>query len=342
MKRFLITVILGFGCPLLLLLGIYLWTDPFRCLHTFDINDIDATNREYLSTELFLRYYPTQQYNAFIFSSSRGCGFNTYTWKTYIGEDTRPFLFQAWGETLTGIELKMDYLDKHDVNIEHAIIMFDIPGTFGSTQLSHEALGMKHWIFTKSSRFSYNAIQYYNFIQKPSFWIKNIHKTLEHSKETCCSDTISNDWESDNCLNYATLPPQDSLKKCSDMTRRTFFAKLNSVQDSAQKVSQPIIKGEFVEQLKHIKAILDTQNTDYHILLSPAICYLHPSVNPLDLEILENIFGKERVHDYTGRNELTEDYNNFSDPNHFGLRVGYLIMQDIYGTRKLSSSISGE
>ncbi|MBR1426570.1 MAG: hypothetical protein IJ581_03865 [Paludibacteraceae bacterium] len=333
MKRFLLSVILSIGCPLLLLLGIYLWTDPFRCLHEFDINDIDATNREYLSTELFLRNYPTQHYNAFIFSSSRGGGFNTYTWQTYIGKDTRPFLFQAWGESLTGIELKMDYLDKHDVEIKHAIIMFDIPGTFGKGQLPHEALGLKHWIFTNNSKFTYNAIQFYNFIQKPSFWIKNIRKTLAHSKEACSSDTIFNDWEGDNYLNYATLPPQDSLKKCSDMTRRTFYAKLNSVKDSTQRVSQPVINGKFVKQLQHMKAILDKQNTDYHIVLSPAICYLNPAVNPADLEIIEDILGKERVHDYTGRNELTEDYNNFSDPNHFGLRVGYLIMQDIYGNR---------
>lgn len=335
MKHFLITILLGFGGPLLILLGVYLWTDPFRCLHEFDINDIDATNREYLSTELFLRNYPTQQYNAFIFSSSRGGGFNTYTWKTYIGEEARPYLFQAWGESLTGIELKMKYLDKHDVAIDYAIIMFDIPGTFGKVQLSHEALGMKHWIFTGGSHFSYNAIQFYNFIQKPSFWIKNIRKTLAHSKEACCSDTISNDWENDNYKNYVTLPQQDSLKKCTEMTRRTFRAQLNSVQDSVQKVSYPVITEHFIEQLQHMKAILAKQNTDYHIVLSPAICYLHSSVNPVDLEILENIFGKERVHDYTGKNELTKDYNNFSDPNHFGLRVGYLIMQDIYGERPI-------
>ena len=335
MKRFLITVILGFGCPLLILLGIYLWTDPFRCLHEFDINDTNAINREYLSTELFLRNHPTQQYNAFIFSSSRGGGFNTYTWRMYIGDDTRPFLFQAWGESLTGIELKMDYLDKHNVAIEHAIIMLDIPGTFGIKQLPHEALSMKHWVFTQDSKFTYNAIQFYNFIQKPSFWVKNIRKTLAHSKEACCSDTISNDWESDNYLNYEALPPQDSLKKCTEMTRRTFRAQINSVQDSVQKVSQPVIKGQFVEQLQHMKAILGKHNTDYHIVLSPAICYLHSSANPADLEILENIFGKECVHDYTGKNELTEDYNNFSDPNHFGLRVGYLIMQEIYGERPI-------
>ncbi len=331
MKRFLITVILGFGCPLVILLGIYLWTDPFRCLHEFDINDIDATNREYLSTELFLRNYPTHQYNAFIFSSSRGGGFNTYTWRTYIGEDAHPFLFQAWGETLTGIELKLDYLDKQDVAIEYAIIMLDVPSSFGKNQLSHEALAMKHWRLTNSSHFSYNAIQFYNFIQKPSFWVKNIHKTLSGVRETCCSDSITNDWDSTNYKHYTELPEQDSLKHCTEMTRRTFFAQLHSMKDSAQIVSKPLITEQYVRQFRHIKAILDKQHTDYHIVLSPAICYTNPAIAQEDLHLLNDIFGVNRVHNYTGRNEWTKDYNNFSDPGHLGARVGYLILEDIYG-----------
>ena len=95
MKRFIITITIGIAIPLVILLAIYLWTDPFRCLHAFDINDVDATNREYLSTELFLRNNPTYHYNSFIFSSSRGGGMNTYQWKTYLSEDAQPFLFQS-------------------------------------------------------------------------------------------------------------------------------------------------------------------------------------------------------------------------------------------------------
>ena len=106
MKRFVYTILVFIAIPLILLVGLYIWTDPFRCLHDFDINDVDATNREYLSTELFLRNNPTYHYNSFIFSSSRGGGMNTYQWKQYLPEGAKPFLFQAWGESLTGIELK--------------------------------------------------------------------------------------------------------------------------------------------------------------------------------------------------------------------------------------------
>lgn len=38
----------------------------------------------------------------------------------------------------------------------------------------------------------------------------------------------------------------------------------------------------------------------------------------------------EKGYNYSEDNKLLKDYNNFSDPNRFGLRVGYLILQDIY------------
>ena len=36
------------------------------------------------------------------------------------------------------------------------------------------------------------------------------------------------------------------------------------------------------------------------------------------------------MHNYSGCNEITNNYNNFSDPAHFCLRAGYLIFEDIY------------
>lgn len=329
MKKFIITILSFIAIPLLLLVGIYMWTDPFRCIHPFDPDDIDATNREYLSTELFLRNEPTYHYNSFIFASSRGGGMNTYQWKRYLPEGAQPFLFQAWGENLTGIEMKMDHLYKHQVSIDNALILFDIPNTFGSKQLSKDALGIKHYVFTGQSKFGYNAIQFFNFIQKPSFWVSSIKKKVQGVRIPCESDTITNDWVRANRYNYTELPPQDSLRQCSEMTRRTFFAQI-AHSGEVVEVSDPVIDERFERQLRHIRAILEANETDYHIIITPAPCYTNPAVNLCDLEMLQDIFGTERVHNYSGKNEFTEDYNNFSDPNHFGLRVGFQIIEEIY------------
>lgn len=329
MKRYVITILLFVAIPLILLVGIYLWADPFRCLHEFDINDIDVTNREYLSTELFLRNEPTYHYNSFIFASSRGGGMNTYQWKQYLPEGAQPFLFQAWSETVTGIELKLEYLSEHQIPIDNALILIDIPGSFKKEQLSHEALSLKHYIFTCQSKLEYNTIQFWNFIQKPSLWTQSLLKQMRRTKIACESDTITNDWEASNKYNYTELPPQDSLIHCVGMARRTFFAEVEH-SNNIVKESVPLITNRFESQLHHICAILDEKHTDYHVIITPAPCYTNPTINPKDLEKLVGIFGDERVHNYSGKNKMTEDYNNFSDPGHFGLRVGYMIIEDIY------------
>lgn len=331
MKRFLKNLFLFIGVPLVVLLGIYLCTDPFRCIHPFDINDTDITNREYLSTELFLRNEKRWHYNSFIFSSSRGCGMNTYRWKTYLPNDARPFIFQAWGETLTGIELKMDYLDKNDVRIDNALILLDIPSTFNMDQLPRQALSMKHFVFTGKTKFAYSAAQFFNFIQKPSLWFSSIKKSIRQEKEPCCSDTISNDWEKGCRVSYTEIPDQDSLRGCSEQSKQTFLTEVAHRGNEEIEVSEPLINNGYEVQMRHIKSIFDRQGTDYYVILTPAYCYTHPSVNPKDLEKLNAVFGEDRVYNYTGKNKLTIDYNNYSDPNHFGQRVGWLILEDIYG-----------
>ena len=333
MKRFVYTILLFISIPLIILVGLYIWTDPFRCIYAFDINDVDATNREYLSTELFLRNNTTYHYNSFILSSSRGCGMNTYQWKQYLQEGAQPFLFQAWSETVTGIDLKLEYLSEHQIPIDNALILIDIPGTFKQDQLPHEALSLKHYIFTGHSKFEYNAVQFWNFIQKPSLWGQSIQKRLHGMKIAYESDTITNDWEASNKDNYAELPPQDSLRNCTEMTRRTFFENV-AHSDNVVVISKPLINGQFEERLHHIRTIFDTNKTDYHIIITPAPCYTNLAINPNDLKFLQDVFGEGRVHDYSGKNAYTEDYNNFSDPAHFGLRVGYMIVEDIYVTNK--------
>lgn len=330
MKRFVITILVFIAIPLILLVGIYLWTDPFRCLHDFDINDIESTNREYLSTELFLRNNPTYHYNSFIFASSRGMALNTYQWKQYLPDGAQPFLFQAWAETLTGIEQKLSYFHSHNIPVDNALILIDIPTTLDKKQLSNEAMYIKHFVFTGESRAMYNIKQYFNFIQSPSLWVRYTKKAIRGEKEAFFSDTISNDYDNTNSMMYMECPPQDSLNNCSELTMTSFIEKVEHMRAKEVVVSESLITPQLEQQLMHIRAILDANHTDYHIIVSPAYCYTNPSLNPEDLEMLNRIFGEERVHDYTGENEWTIDYNNFLDPNHFGKSIGYRIIEDIY------------
>ena len=118
------------------------------------------------------------------------------------------------------------------------------------------------------------------------------------------------------------------------MSRQTFFAKNAHRKNEGVAVSEPLVSKSFEDQLRHIKTILDGNKSDYYVILSPAYCYTNPAVNPEDLEKLKVVFGEGRVYDFTGKNEMTDDYNNFTDPNHFGQRVGWMILETLYGAKE--------
>ena len=331
MKRYLIRILLFLGLPILVLLAVYYITDPFKTLRPFSLQYFDDTNRDYLSTELFLRNDSVYHYNSFIFGSSRCCGFNTYHWKHYLPEESRQFMFQAWGETLTGIEEKIDYIDNNGNEINNAFVLFDIPGTFAKDQLPKSVVKIKHYKFSGQSKMAYQSNLFYQFSQKPSKWVSSVIQYRNPIMVEFPVDSISNDWgPKSKFVDIYRQPQKDSLSNCTAKSKAVFLKQIEHKTDDDLHESEPLITEEFYAQLMHIKNVFDKHQTDYRIVVSPAYCYTHPSINPKDLAILQDIFGKDKVFNYSGKNDLTTDCYNFSDPNHFGSSVGWQIIEDIY------------
>ncbi len=330
MKRFLLTTIIAVAVPLCIALAIFLWTDPFRTLHQFDICDVDATNREYGSVELFRRNYDTYHYDAFVFGSSQASGLNTYTWATYLPDTVSTFLFQAYSETITGVKQKVEWLDQQGVDIKYALVLIDVPGFFSKNQTTTNAVSMKHWRLTGDKEWVYHAREYANFLQRPSFWLKNIRRKMVEEKEPFEYDTITNDFFATNKYTYNLILPQDSLKNCSEVTRQTFLARAASVSEDDVKPAPQVIDEKMVNILQDIKAVFDKQHTDYRIIITPIYRYTNPYMCEEDFATLTTIFPQERIYDFSTNKEFTSDYNDFSDPVHFGLRMGGRILKTIY------------
>jgi hypothetical protein len=240
-------------------------------------------------------------------------------------------MFQAWSESLTGIEQKIDYIDKSGNDISNAIVLLDIPGAFSEEQLPHEVLSIKHYKFSGQSKLGFQSCLFYGFAQKPSKWVSSIKQYLNPETKQFTADTISNDWLKNNkFVDISIQPEKDSLKNCSATTRMVFFKEIEGKTDNDLIVGQAIITDDFLKQLRHIRDVFEKHHTNYKIVLSPAYCYTSPKINSKDLVILQDVFGKENVFDYSGKNDITVDCYNFSDPGHFGLSAGWQIIEDIY------------
>ena len=339
MGRFLKRIAILLFVPLLLLLAVYLLTDPFKTLRPFSLTYFDSTNRDYLSSELFVLNSAEHTYDSFIFGSSRGCGINTYHWLKYLPEGSKQFLFQAWSETITGIDQKISYIDEHHFDIRNAIILIDIPGSFSQPQLSTKALSIKDPRFSHQPRWVYHSIQFFNFLQKPSRWVRAIKEWIHPRRPYVGFDIVTNDWKKGNRdLDVNNPPAKDSLGNLSSTAKATFFK--DYVNNPVVKIpaSQSLIDDSMILTLNHIHEVFQRHGTDYRIIVTPGYCYKYPPISSRDLSILQSVFGESRVFDYSGRMDVTSDYYGFSDPNHFGLRIGWLMIEEIYNPENPASS----
>ncbi|RPI17791.1 MAG: hypothetical protein EHM58_08030 [Ignavibacteriae bacterium] len=90
-----------------------------------------------------------------------------------------------------------------------------------------------------------------------------------------------------------------------------------------------------IEMLNEIKRYLDEYGASYKIIIYP-----EPdarSFNTDDFRILQNIFGKDNVFNYTGSNEITTNKENYIDDIHARSFVGDKILKDIYSRSNLKA-----
>lgn len=331
MRRFLYRVLLFFLIPVIGLMVLYLVTDPYKTLKPFSLQYFDTINRDYFSTELFLMNERHHEYNSFIFSSSRGCGLNTYHWKKYLDENDCQFLFQSWGETLTGIEQKVAFLDDSGQKLKNILILIDIPGTFSHKQIPTEAMSIKDPAISGQPKWLHQLILFYDYLQKPTQWTRAVRHSLSQVKPSLDIDTLTNDWNKNNrFINLDTPPDRDSLKNYSSKKRIEFLTDVALKSDADIVTSEQLITEKHKEQLAHIKSIFDKNNTNYRIIITPGYCYMYPTISSEDLTVLNEIFGADMVHNYSGKNDFTSDYNNYSDPNHFSQYIGWMMIEDIF------------
>jgi hypothetical protein len=93
-----------------------------------------------------------------------------------------------------------------------------------------------------------------------------------------------------------------------------------------------VIKETQKKMLAEIFAKFQNDKTNYKIIINPL--YDQEKLNSEDLIILNKIFGKENVFDFSGRNEITNDFYNYYELSHYRPHVAKMIMDIIYNKQK--------
>lgn len=315
--------------PVLLLFVLYIYYDPFRILRTYKNYSSSEVvlNRDHVSTTMFLNNYKKNNYNSFIFGSSRTLGFRTKVWSKYLAKKDKMFVFDASNESIYGIYTKLKYLDLKKIKINNAIIVLCRDRTFEYDKNHEGHLFIKHPEISGESKLRFQFEFLKDYFSAKFLFCFYLHKVIKEYKPFMFGyiedeKTMINSSTNEINLDIAEKQIKQSPTKYYLEKNDVFYKRKGEQIDSIQRINQ---KELFM--LREVKRILEKNKTNYKVIISPL--YEQIKFSRTDENILKTIFGA-KLFDFSGKNKLTEQVDNYYESSHFRPKVGDAIFEVIY------------
>lgn len=318
-----------FTSPIWLLAIVYFIADPFYVLRHYDSypdNYLHTYNRNRISTQVFLNNNSEQQYDSFIFGSSRSSVFYTADWQKYIGSE-KTYHFDASNEPISGIYGKVKFIKKNGNKIKNALLIFDQETFKYTADTANSVIHIQDWRWTPQNRISYHLVFFKAFF-KELYFVKYFDVLLNHTYKPymygifepkhMLYTPVKNDFIFQE---YIDKIKTDSL---SYYQHNPFYNRAGEPD-----TSEVSIEPYQADYLKEIKAVFDQDETKFKVVFGPN--FDQKSINPKDLATVKEIFGAENVYDFSGINKLTEPIGNYYEIYHYKPMVAREIMDSIYG-----------
>lgn len=318
-----------FTWPVSALVSVYLLTDPFHVLKYYDSypdNYLKSYNRNRISTQIFLNNNPSENYDSFIFGSSRSSVFYTKDWEKHINTD-KTYHFDASNETISGIHGKIKFIKKHGNTIKNALIVLDEESFRYVADTANSVIHVGDWRWTGQNRLLYHWTFLKAFF-KDFYFLK--FAEVELSKEF--KPHMYGFFENKHMLytpiknDFIFQGYMDEIKKDSVGYYERLFS--NPIERKEVEGDQ-VIQAYQEVYLREIAAIFKEDDTNYRIVLGPN--FDQKKFNADALEILENYFESNRIFDFTGKNEWTEPIGNYYEIYHYKPSVAQHLLTIIYG-----------
>ena len=321
MKKFVLRTLIAV-LPILLFIALYAFVDPFHIVNpiTRDTNGRDSVmvgnNAGFASVETYLLNDNKYHYDSFILGSSMSQNFKASYWKPYLDSTASILHFDASSETLTGIINKMRFLNKHSTTIKNALIVIETemlgrqPVDDDILFIQHPATsGERNWF--KFHLLHLNAFRDITQVKYALF--PERYKAEMHQKKMI-TNIAPNRIAHLNEMFYGEIDSIISVCPDKYFTPKLLAERKHVILPSATQYS---IDEQVELQLKQIKSILDSNNTNYIIIIPP--CNNRPQLSYRDLWVMKSIFGEDKVHNFSNHPDFVFNERVYYD------NLGHLI-----------------
>lgn len=344
MKSFLKKVLkFGFigSIPFFLILASYFYYDPFKVLYNYESyysSDEQVRvylDQDYVSTSTFLNKKEKYNYNSFILGNSRSIFYQSNYWKKYIGDNSSCFHFDASGESLFGIQKKIELIDKEEESIDNMLLILDYE-TLKNDQPNEGHLAIISPALVNNSNFiefHYTFIStYYNLkFLRAYLDFKFSNEMKQYMKEGFLLDDRPRFYDSvSNEIRFDHY--EEQIKNGEFYTKermKVFYERNSEVEIDSICISENQIK-----MLTKMAKIIRKHNTNLKIIINPL--YNQKELNSSDISKLNEIFGEDNIFDFSGKNNITEDYTNYYESSHYRPHIANRIMDIIYSSETIN------
>ncbi|MFD1552986.1 hypothetical protein DNU06_11715 [Putridiphycobacter roseus] len=269
----------------------------------------------------------TQEYNSFVFGSSRTTGI----YACYLNQsipNSSFYHYGNWNETIGGIYNKLQLIDSLGYKIENVLIYLDTDYTFKGEGKSHIS---DHYLISKQSKFNYLKTHF------TSFYSNLTLKKLKILYGFKIDGTDFPNWHSDlktNDPNHNCNDPKTILNYSLYDDSEILSAKIDSLKSSNILFNRQLHEEYLEEQISDseksmlikIRELLKKHSTNYYFVITPL--YDQKKFNISDQIKLVELFG-DRVFDFSGINEYTANEYNYPDGKHFQPYISKCIIDSI-------------
>ena len=318
-KRFVLRSMLAL-LPVALFVALYAVVDPFHVVHSYDGVSVApgdtlerVPNKRYVAFENFKRYNPQRHFDSFIFGSSISSNFLAEAWKPHLPDTASVYHFTEGAQTLTGIRDELRYLTAHGYPVRHALLIIEEEMLRRPKRYGEMPFIPHYEVSPEVNRLQFHLLHFNAFrdfdMMRFKLWPTTAlaGKLLEDGKVAhvpCARVEAMNE-------DYSTV-----LDSTIAANPDAYYADMPWLVDM-QPLPNPMplsIDADAEAVLRDIAAVLREYNIDYVVIVPPR--FRSPALSPIDLAVLCEILGNDRVNDFSADSTLLHDLHSYYDGIH--------------------------
>lgn len=315
-----------FAMPFWALISLYVYDDPFMVLRKYEVYDSDVMlNEQQVGWQIYRNHKDSVHFNSFILGNSCAMAFRCGEWEKYLVPGDRAIRLFGNAESMKAISLKLRALDREGAEIKNVLMILD------RTSLSRFELltGAGHILpAAVSGRNPFTVqLEFLQAFATPDFLFPYLKYRITGNVEPDMKRMNPHGRIRDSKNNDAFNPREKQIEQEGEAyweNRKKEFPE----RDGTATIAEPAIFHRQRMVLDEIMEVLRRHGTSIRVLISPD--YNQKKLHPDDREILQGIFGKENVYDFSGINEFTEDYHNYYEAGHYRPLLGNKLLERIY------------